>query len=74
MDKTTKSIFAILSVFIIVAIALMYYRTIVRKDYVVFPDEMAEEGIPFEAVSETDLGFSKEVQVKKEGEDGDTTP
>lgn len=62
MDNATKNILVILSVLIIVAIGLTYYRTIIQKNYVVFPDEeveevpiYSEESIPFDAIIQLDV-------------------
>ncbi|HEY4487815.1 MAG TPA: hypothetical protein VI483_03575 [Candidatus Paceibacterota bacterium] len=69
MDKVTKSIFVALSVLIIVAIVATYYRTIVRKDYVIFPDEtaaeesvLADESTLIGPPSESDPSFSGEYE------------
>jgi len=45
MDKVTKNIFVVLAVLVVVTAALTYHRTIVRKDYVVYPPEEIEEEI-----------------------------
>ena len=74
MDKTTRSIFITLAILVIIVIALTYYRTIVRKDYAVFPDETVEEepaieeGIPFEMISEVNLGFPEKSEKDEETE------
>lgn len=48
MDKTTRNIFTILSILVVVSIFLTYDRAIVRKDYVAFPPESEEEAASLE--------------------------
>jgi len=43
MDNTTRNIFTILSILVVVSIFLTYDRAIIRKDYIAFPPEPEQE-------------------------------
>jgi hypothetical protein len=58
VDKTSKIVFFTLCVLIVGAIVFSYDRTIVRRDFILFPDESIEE--------ELDMSESEEVAIPGE--------
>ena len=48
MDKTTRNIFTVLAILVVVSIYLTYDRAIIRKDYTAFPPEPEEEAASLE--------------------------
>ncbi len=72
MDTTTRNIFTVMSVLVVVSIFLTYDRAVVRKDYTAFPPEPEEEAAPLE--ESVPLEIPPDVEAASSGESTSTTP